>query len=164
VADTTADAAPTLAIATDWRVLLFTAGLAMATCLVFGIAPALRAARILPASAMKSGGRSMTGGRERLSVQRLMVVTQIAVSLVLLVAALLFVRSFRNLITFDPGFRQEGITVGFFSFHRSGLAPEGINGFQRAFLAEIKDCVRNCLIPGRNGFPFRAFHSDARVS
>jgi predicted permease len=134
----TADAAPTLTIATDWRVLLFTAGLAMATCLVFGIAPALRAARILPASAMKSGGRSMTAGRERFSVQRLMVVTQIAVSLVLLVAALLFVRSFRNLITFDPGFRQEGITVGFFSFHRSGLAPEGINDFQRAFLAEIK--------------------------
>ncbi len=134
----TAEATPTLTIATDWRVLLFTAGLAMATCLVFGIAPALRAARILPASAMKSGGRSMTGGRERFSVQRLMVVTQIAVSLVLLVAALLFVRSFRNLITFDPGFRQEGIIVGFFSFHRSGLAPEGINAFQRAFLAEIK--------------------------
>ena len=80
----------------------------------------------------------MTAGRERFSTQRLMVVTQIAVSLVLLVAALLFVRSFRNLITFDPGFRQEGITVGFFSFHRSGLAPEGINDFQRAFLAEIK--------------------------
>ena len=54
----TADAAPTLTIATDWRVLLFTAGLAMATCLVFGIAPALRAARILPPSAMKAGRRA----------------------------------------------------------------------------------------------------------
>ena len=134
----TADASPTLSIATDWRVLLFTAGVAAATCLVFGIAPALRAARILPASAMKAGGRSMTAGRERFSTQRLMVVTQIAVSLVLLVAALLFVRSFRNLITFDPGFRQQDITVGFFGFPRSGIAPEQINDFQRALLAEIK--------------------------
>jgi predicted permease len=134
----TADAVPTLAIATDWRVLLFTAGLAMATCLVFGIAPALRAARILPASAMKAGGRSMTAGRERFSTQRLMVITQIAVSLVLLVAALLFVRSFRNLITFDPGMRQAGISVGFFGFPRSGIAPDRINDFQRALLAEVK--------------------------
>ena len=142
----TADATPTLTMATDWRVLLFTAGLAMATCLVFGIAPALRAARILPASAMKSGGRSMTAGRERFPVQRLMVVTQIAVSLVLLVAALLFVRSFRNLITFDPGFRQQGITVGFFSFQRSKLAAQKVRARSLAGPSDVVP-VRRVELP-----------------
>ena len=54
---------------------------------------------------MKAGGRILTPGRERLTLRRVMVVKQIAVSLVLVVAALLFVRSFVKLITFDPGMR-----------------------------------------------------------
>ena len=122
----------------DWRVLLFAAGVAILTCAAFGVLPALRAANAQPAAAMKTGGRGMTAGRERFSLQRLMVVTQISVSLVLLVAALLFVRSFRNLITFDPGMREGGITVAFLGYWQSNLPPQRWAEFER----ELQDEVR----------------------
>ncbi|MGC1587220.1 MAG: ABC transporter permease, partial [Rhodomicrobium sp.] len=123
--------------AMDWRALLFAACVAILTCAAFGVLPALRAAQAQPASAMKAGGRGMTAGRERFSLQRLMVVTQISVSLVLLVAALLFVRSFRNLMTFDPGMRESGIVTGFLGFWQSNLPPQRWAEFNRELLDEI---------------------------
>ena len=105
-----------LAMATDWRVLLFAAVVAALTCIVFGTIPAFRGASADPIAALKSGERGIAGNRERFSVQRLMIITQIAVSMVLLVGALLFVRSYRNLATMDPGMRESGITVGYFRF------------------------------------------------
>jgi predicted permease len=122
----------------DWRVLLFAAGVAILTCAAFGVLPALRAAQAQPAAAMKAGGRGMTTGRERFSLQRLMVVTQISVSLVLLVAALLFVRSFRNLMTFDPGMREGGIATGFLGYWQSNLPPQRWAEFQRELLDEVR--------------------------
>jgi predicted permease len=130
--------APTLALSTTWRVLSFTAAIACATCVVFGIAPALRATRIPPSEAIKSGGRSMTRSRGHLSAQRIMVVTQVAVSLVLLVAALLFVRSFRNLMTFDPGMRQDGISIAFLGYPEVKLPQERLNDFQRQLVDEVR--------------------------
>ena len=88
-----------LSIITDWRVLLFAAGVAVLTCIVFGTFPAMRGTSVDPIASLKSGERGIAGSRERFSVQRLLVVTQIAVSMVLLVGALLFVRSYRNLMT-----------------------------------------------------------------
>ncbi len=127
-----------LQMVTDWRVLLFAAGVAAFTCVVFGIAPALRATRAEPISAMKAGGRGTTGGRERFSLQQLLVVTQVSVSLVLLVGALLFVRSFRNLMTFDPGMRESGITEAFLGFWQSNLPKERWADFQRELLEEVR--------------------------
>jgi len=124
--------------AMDWRVLLFAAGVAVLTCAAFGVLPALRASQGQPAAAMKAGGRGMTTGRERFSLQRLMVVTQISVSLVLLVAALLFVRSFRNLMTFDPGMRESGITAGFLGFWQSNLPAQRWLDFKRELLDEVR--------------------------
>jgi putative ABC transport system permease protein len=124
--------------AMDWRVLLFAAGVAILTCGAFGVLPALRAAQAQPAAAMKAGGRGMTAGRERFSLQRAMVVTQVSVSLVLLVGALLFVRSFRNLMTFDPGMRESGITAGFLGFWQSNLPPQRWLEFKRELLDEIR--------------------------
>jgi putative ABC transport system permease protein len=129
---------PTLSLTTDWRVLLFTGLVAIAACVVFGTAPAFRAMHTQPLEALTTGGRAMTAGRGRISTQRLMVVTQIAVSLVLLTAALLFVRSFRNLITFDPGMRRAGIVVARVGFGQSGIAPERFNDFQRELVATVK--------------------------
>jgi predicted permease len=93
----------------DWRLLGFTAGLAVLTCLLFGLVPALRATHFSPASAMRAGGRSMTAGRERFSLRRGLVATQVALSLVLFVGALLFVRTLRNLLTTEAGFNAEGV-------------------------------------------------------
>ena len=129
--------APTLTLAASWRMLAFTAGVAILTCLCFGLAPALRSMRIQPATVMQVGGRAMTSG-ERFSIQRMMVITQIAVSVVLLVAALLFVRSFRNLMTFDAGMRQQGVTVAFIGFHQLKVERDALNDVQRQILAEIR--------------------------
>jgi putative ABC transport system permease protein len=96
----------------DWRALFFTSAIALGTCALFDLVPALLSSRTTPTMALKSGSRGTTSGRERFSFQRALVISQIAISMVLLVSALLFVRSFRNLMTLDPGFREDGILVG----------------------------------------------------
>lgn len=129
---------PRLDLTADWRVLGFMAGVAALTCLLFGLLPALRASGAQPGAAMKAGGRGMTAGRDRFSFQRLLVATQIAVSLVLVVGALLFVRSFRNLLTFDPGFREDGIAVMGMGFYKMHLPEGSFKPFQRQLLDEVK--------------------------
>jgi predicted permease len=108
----------------DWRVLLFTGSLALLTCAVFDLWPAIRSSRTNPGAALKSASRGTTHGRERFSFQRTLVVSQIAVSMVLLVGALLFVRSFRNLVTYDAGFRQDAIITGYLSLNHRKLANQ----------------------------------------
>jgi predicted permease len=133
----TEDNVVNLQMITDWRVLLFVTAVAFLTCILFGIVPGLRATRADPLAAMKSGGRT-TAGRERLSLEQLMVVAQISVSFVLLVGALLFVRSFRNLVTFDPGMRESGITAVFLGFWQSDMPRERWADFHRELLEEIQ--------------------------
>jgi predicted permease len=93
----------------DWRVFAFLGCLAVSTCVLFGLAPALRATRAEPGAVMKSGGRGSNTSREGFGMRRLLVVSQVALSLVLLLGALLFLQSFRNLLTVNTGFRQDGI-------------------------------------------------------
>ena len=127
-----------LTIAPDWRVLLFAAGAGIATCVIFAVLPALRSAGEDPLTSLKSGDRGVVGNRERFSVQRAMVITQIAVSMVLLVAALLFVRSYRNLLTLNPGIRENNISIGNFAFPSGSVKMDN--------LAQLVDAVR--AIPG----------------
>ncbi|MGA8029494.1 MAG: ABC transporter permease [Bryobacteraceae bacterium] len=95
----------------DWRVLGFTASVAILTCILFGLTPALRATRTAPASAMKATARAVTADRQRFGLGRALVISQIAMSFVLLFGALLFVRSLRNLSTLDAGFREDGLLI-----------------------------------------------------
>jgi len=101
---------------TDWRVLLFTSLITTLTAVFFGVVPSIRSSRIAPDVALKSGGRGTAGNRERFALQRGLTVLQMAVSLVLLSGALLLVRSFWNLTTMNPGFRQEGVFVTYVDF------------------------------------------------
>ncbi len=126
-----------LQLATDWRVLFFVTATAILTCILFGTAPALRATSAEPLTAMKSGSRA-SAARDRLSFQQFMATTQIAISLVLLVGALLFVRSFRNLITLDPGMREHGITAAFLGFWQSNLPAQRWAGYQRELLEQVQ--------------------------
>lgn len=134
----TEDNAVTLATGMDWRVLLFAASAAVLTCLVFGTVPAFRASGADPVTAMKTGGRGMTTNRERFSMQRMMVVLQISVSLVLLFAALLFVRSFDNLMTFNPGLREQGITLAFIGFQKSHVPRTHMEEFKRELVENVR--------------------------
>jgi predicted permease len=122
----------------DWRVLGFTAGLAVLTCVLFGLAPALRSTRVAPVSVLKAAGRGMTSGPERFGLRRGLVVIQVALSLVLLVGALLFVRTLRNLLTLDPGFHQNDMVVANLDLTRLNIAKERRQEFKRELLDRIR--------------------------
>jgi putative ABC transport system permease protein len=95
----------------DWRMGLFTAGVMCTAAMVFGIAPALRAARMAPMDALKD---RTSGGRAGGDVARGLVVAQVALSLMLVVAAGLFVRTFEQLARVPLGFDRDrvlGVTV-----------------------------------------------------
>jgi predicted permease len=126
----------------DWRVLGFTAALAVATCALFGLAPALRATRAEPGTVMKATGRGVTAGRDRFGLRRALVIAQVALSLVLMAGALLFVRSLRNLLTLDAGFQQEGVLITTLDFRAVRVPKER----RVAYKTELRERVR--AIPG----------------
>lgn len=122
----------------DWRVLAFTGTVAGLTCVFFGLTPAIRSTRVAPAAALNAAGRGTAGSRERFAVQRGLTVLQMAVSLVLLSGALLLVRSFWNLATLRPGFRQDGVFVTYVSFSRLEQTPEGRDRFKAELVEQIR--------------------------
>lgn len=99
-----------LALGIDWHVFGFTALLAFLTCLLFGLAPAIRASRAVPANAMRTG-KGAAASSDRAGLRRALVVSQIALSLVLLVGALLFGRSLGNLLSAQTGMTSNGVLV-----------------------------------------------------
>jgi predicted permease len=126
-------------LAPDWRLFAFTAGLAGLTCLLFGLLPALQAARTRPIEALKAGGRGLAGsGAGRPAVRRALVVCQVSLSLVLLVGALLFVRTLRNLLTLDPGFQRDRILSTTVDFWPLRLPKEARVAFKRELLERIR--------------------------
>ena len=126
-----------LDLGVDWRTIGFLAGLAALACLIFGLAPALRATREDPITAMKAAGRGVTAARGRFGFQRALVAAQMALSLILLTGALLFVGSFRNLMTLDPGFRKEGVLVSNFT-----LGPSTSKDQRHPVFRQILDKLR----------------------
>jgi predicted permease len=126
----------------DWRVMAFTVAVAAITCLIFGAMPALRATGIGPGAAMKSASRGLSDSRERFGLRRLLVVAQVALSLVLVVGAGLFVRTLQNLTILDAGFQRDGVLVADLDIRPLRLPSAREPAFQR----ELLDRVR--AIPG----------------
>jgi putative ABC transport system permease protein len=105
----------------DWRLLGFTALVAVATAVLFGVAPALRASGVQPNEALKEQGRGVIG--ERFGLGNVLVVVQVALSVVLVVAAGLFVRTFSSLAHVNLGFEHEPILVANVNAQRLQLDP-----------------------------------------
>jgi putative ABC transport system permease protein len=122
----------------DWRVLAFTTGLAVLTTVSFGLAPAIRTTRAEPATLLQSGSRGSTGGKERFSLRRILVVSQVALSVVLLMGALLFVRSLRNLTTLNAGFQQSGILVASVDFEHLKIPEERSTEYKRDLVKRVQ--------------------------
>jgi predicted permease len=122
----------------DWRVLAFTGGVASVATVLFGLMPALRATRLAPGEAMKAGGRGATADRQRFGMRRVLVVSQVAFSLVLLVGALLFTQSLRNLLTVDLGFQRTGILIAETDLTQLNLPVERRFVFDRQLLDQIR--------------------------
>ena len=119
----------------------FTVGVSVLACLLFGLMPALKATSVSPANTLRAGARGLTMSRERFGLRRLLVVTQVALSLVLLLGALLFSRTLYNLLSIDTGFDQKVLVV--FLNHQS-LAGDVDRG--RALREDIRE--RLAAIPG----------------
>jgi predicted permease len=99
-----------LDLSVDWRMLLFTGGVAVTTAIVFGVAPAMRATRVQPNDAIKEHGRT-PAGQSRFALGNLLVVVQVALSLMLVVGAGLFVRTFTSLSHADIGFERDPVLI-----------------------------------------------------
>ena len=95
----------------DWRVLSFTAAVALLTTLLCSFVPAIRASRTQLNSSLREGSRGMTASHSRLSAGRLFVAAQVALSLLLLVGAGLFLRSLLNLERVDLGYKRERLVL-----------------------------------------------------
>jgi putative ABC transport system permease protein len=121
----------------DWRVLAFTTALAVLTTILFGLAPAFRATRAEPATLLQSGSRGMSAGRERFGLRRILVVSQVGLSVVLLMGALLFARSLRNLVILDAGFQQSGILITSVDFKRLQLPEDRFADYKREIVKHI---------------------------
>jgi putative ABC transport system permease protein len=105
-------------VGVDWRMLAFTATAGVATALLFGVAPAMRSARAAPIDAMKDQGRGTSSARRGFAGSLVMV--QVAMSLVLLIGAGLFVRTFASLSNRDLGLDRGGILVVDINSERAG--------------------------------------------
>jgi predicted permease len=136
----TGESVRTLSAAPDWRVGLFTLVVSTVAGLAFGLAPALRAGRGDVAQTLRSeAGAVIGGGSGPLRLRRGLVVSQIALSLLLLIGAGLFARSLTNLRNVDPGFEPERLFA--FDVDPAGAGHDFAS--RVAILRRIQDEVRS---------------------
>jgi len=112
-----------LDLSLDGRLLAFTAAAGSLSALVFGVAPALRAARAVPIEAMKDRGRSNAGGG-RITAANGLVLAQVVLSVVLVVCAGLFLRTFSGLAHVPLGFDRDRVLVTDIDARRADLSAE----------------------------------------
>jgi putative ABC transport system permease protein len=126
----------------DASVFGFALLLSTLTGILFGLAPALKASRPELEETLREGSRGSTAGRNRQRLRGLLIVSEIALALVLLVCAGLLVKSFVRLVRVDPGFNPENVLT-----LRVALPKEKYNASQRvAFVEQALERVR--AVPG----------------
>ncbi len=134
----------------DLRVLLFTIGVSLLTGLIFGLAPAWKSSRVNVSSTLKEAGRGLTGSSARIGAGKILVIGQIALSVMLLIGAGWFIRTLRNLENVDLGYQREHLAlvdVDFLSAGYSGARlPIAFN--------EVRD--RLARIPGVRAVTYSA--------
>lgn len=126
-----------LVLGVDWKVALYSAGLALATGLLFGLAPAVQGARPDVVNELKdeAGG---SAGRGRARLRNSLVVTQVALSLLMLIAAGLFLRSLHNSQQVSPGFNPDGVLLASYDLSPNGYSEEAGIHFHRQALERVR--------------------------
>jgi putative ABC transport system permease protein len=122
----------------DGSVVLFTAGLAVLTSIIFGLAPALRSATPNLSQFMKEGGRGTSAGSSHQRLRSILVIAETALGLVLLVTAGLLLRSFHRLLQVDPGFDPEHVLTFSFDLPDAKYSQEQQIRFYHDFLAKLR--------------------------
>ena len=130
-------------IGLDTRVLLFTAGVSLVTGVLFGLLPALQASKTDLNESLKESGRSAMGGRRRQRARSMLVIAEVALSLVLLVGAGLLAKSFVRLQNVNPGFAPDHLLTANLALPRATYKDDK----QIAqFFKQVVDRVR--VLPG----------------
>ena len=158
----------------DQRVLLFSIVLSALTGLLFGVVPAVRRASAAPASSLKTE-RGSGDARPRSRLQSMLVAGQLALSLVLLLAAGMFLKGLANARTFDVGFDPQNRVSMTFNLRMHGYSNERAIALQRSLLDRVRAMpgVRAATLAtrvplggrvsvGQLALPDRAFDPDAR--
>ncbi len=127
-----------LSAAPDLRVLLFTAVVAAVTAIVFGLVPALQATRPALAATLKDEAGSVAGGVRQARFRRGLVSVQVALSLLLLVGAGLFVRSLMNLRGLGPGFPTERLLAFNVDPSLNSYKPDASKAFYRQLADDLR--------------------------
>jgi predicted permease len=146
-------------IGIDARVLIFTTALCLITVLLFGLAPALTGTRLNLADALKQGGRFATVAKSAKQMRNILVVTEMALSLVLLISAGLLVQSIIRLQRQSLGIHQDHLLKGHFYIPRARYPnPGAITRFSDAFASRVRslpgvvDASVTTLYPPNNGW------------
>ncbi len=113
----------------DWRVLTFTIVVSVLTGILFGLAPALQASKAALVSTLKDEKNSSSVRLNRFGLRGLLVTAQVALSLLLLISAGLFLRSLRNAVTFDPGFDSANLLVASLATGGQQLSKSQLQSF-----------------------------------
>jgi len=125
-----------LDLSLDWRVLVFTLGVTLLTGVLFGLAPALQASRPNLVAALKD--ESAHGQRlRRLGLRDVLVISQLALSLVLLIGAALFVRSLQRALSFDPGFAAQNLLIASMETRGASLKEQQGQAFYQQTVERI---------------------------
>jgi predicted permease len=123
-------------VAMDMRVLLFTAVVSLLTALLFGLAPALESARASLAGAIKNDAPSEK--LRRLNLRDILVTTQVALSVVLLIGSILVVRSLQHALSLNLGFEPQHAAILSYDFGAQGYDEERGRQFQRHLLEKVR--------------------------
>ena len=125
-------------IGIDGNVLLFMLVLSVITAIVFGVLPALQMSRAMPIAALKEGGRGARGGLARRGLRQMLVVSEVALAVVLVVGAGLLVKSFWKMQQVAPGFVPDRMLVVQIQLPPSRYAGYAEGDRVRAFYADLQ--------------------------
>src|SRR5205809_1143056 len=147
-------------VSLDWRVLAFACGASLVTGVIAGLAPAWSAGRADPLPLLKAGGPTETGRRAPL--RRALAVAQLAIGVVLLVGALLFVRTLQRLAAVDLGFDPIGVTVFSVQLRDQGYSSAQVLAYWNEFARRLRATAGVQSVAVALGAPFAA-HFSTRV-
>ncbi|HKQ78136.1 MAG TPA: ABC transporter permease [Blastocatellia bacterium] len=127
-----------LDVSLDGRVLIFTLAVSLLTGALFGLAPALQSSRPDLVAALKDETSvQRQGGRRRFTTRQALVVTQVALSLTLLIGAGLFLQSLGRALTFDPGFASQNLLIASLTTRGVAMTKEQGQAFYRQALERV---------------------------
>ena len=159
----TPDLPLSLSVREDRTVLLATLGISILTGVIFGILPALRASKQAPVAVLKEETASASGGLRKARLASGLVVAQMALSVLLLICAGLFIRSFLRAQDINPGFNPHNIFIASYDLFSEGYSPEKGMEFDREAVAKLQALPGVRSVTLTNRLPLAFYSGSTRV-